>query len=56
VATEAVHELGHAFGLQHCGNPECVMFFSNSIMDTDRKGWHLCQQCRARLPRAGVTG
>ncbi len=54
--TEAVHELGHTFGLQHCKNPGCVMFFSNSILDTDRKGWHLCQQCRSRLPRAGETG
>jgi len=47
-ATEAVHELGHTFGLPHCSSPTCVMFFSNSILDTDRKGHRLCQQCRAR--------
>jgi archaemetzincin len=35
---EAVHELGHTFGLTHCGNPLCVMHFSNTIADTDRKG------------------
>ena len=28
---EAVHELGHTFGLPHCPNPACVMHFSNSI-------------------------
>jgi len=27
VLTEAVHELGHTYGLGHCGNPRCVMFF-----------------------------
>jgi len=51
-ATEAVHEVGHTFGLRHCGNPSCVMFFSNSIADTDRKGYRLCGDCRARLPLA----
>jgi archaemetzincin len=28
---EAVHELGHAFGLNHCENTKCVMHFSNSL-------------------------
>ena len=32
---EAVHELGHAFGLSHCENIKCVMHFSNSLSDTD---------------------
>ena len=26
---EATHELGHAFGLTHCRNHDCVMRFSN---------------------------
>ena len=42
---EAVHELGHTFGLKHCRNPSCVMFFSNSIIDTDRKGFSFCEKC-----------
>ena len=29
-ATEAVHELGHTFGLRHCSRPSCVMWFCNS--------------------------
>jgi archaemetzincin len=46
---EAVHELGHTFGLPHCANPDCVMHFSNSLADTDRKGKVYCAQCRAKL-------
>jgi archaemetzincin len=41
---EAVHELGHLYGLSHCIDPECAMFFSNSLTDTDRKSPHFCKQ------------
>ncbi len=47
--TEAVHELGHTCGLGHCRNPQCVMFFSNSLMDTDRKGSEFCPVCKNKL-------
>jgi len=49
VLTEAVHELGHTDGLEHCQNPRCVMFFSNSLSDTDRKGPGFCTRCRKNL-------
>jgi archaemetzincin len=42
---EAVHELGHTLGLQHCPRGLCVMHFSNSIFDTDRKQSLFCGQC-----------
>ena len=43
-ATEAVHELGHTYGLSHCGNPACVMWFSNSLAESDRKGTRFCRE------------
>jgi len=49
ILTEAVHELGHTYGLRHCENPRCVMFFSNSLMDTDRKGPEFCPRCKSKL-------
>ena len=45
ILKEAVHELGHTLGLKHCSQRLCVMHFSNSIFDTDRKQSLLCSQC-----------
>lgn len=54
VLKEAVHELGHTYGLAHCSDPGCVMRFSNSLHDTDVKGMAFCLSCRARIqPPAG---
>lgn len=46
---EAVHELGHTYGLGHCSNPLCVMHFSNSLLDTDIKKAVFCPQCGRRF-------
>jgi archaemetzincin len=48
-AKEAVHELGHSFGLDHCSNARCVMHFSNSLADTDLKQAAFCSLCRPKL-------
>ena len=52
LAKEITHELGHTFGLGHCGDPRCVMYFSNTIGDTDLKGPGFCPRCFAKLERA----
>lgn len=49
IAKEVMHELGHSLGLEHCADPDCVMFFSNSLADTDRKGKRFCAACQATL-------
>ena len=46
---EAVHELGHTYGLGHCPEPTCVMHFSNSLRDTDFKGWNFCTNCHGEI-------
>jgi archaemetzincin len=49
VLKEATHELGHALGLNHCPKQSCVMYFSNSLIDTDRKGKDFCSMCSNKL-------
>lgn len=46
---EAVHELGHTYGLFHCSNSNCVMYFSNSLIDTDKKDFRFCSNCSMKL-------
>jgi archaemetzincin len=49
LAKEAVHEVGHAFGLVHCENERCVMGRSPAVGEVDEKSSELCAECRARL-------
>jgi len=49
IQKEATHELGHLFYLGHCQNQNCVMYFSNSILDTDRKSKFFCEKCQKIL-------
>ncbi len=46
---EALHELGHTKGLGHCLRESCVMHFSNTLADTDRKGPDYCPECESKL-------
>ncbi len=43
---EAVHELGHTFGLRHCGDWTCVMASTNSVERLDIRTASFCEHCR----------
>lgn len=42
---EAVHELGHTFGLRHCDDWRCVMTSSHGVERLDVKGADFCFLC-----------
>jgi len=46
---EAVHELGHTFGLLHCKNFNCAMHASTTVDDVDVKGAMLCDECMEKV-------
>jgi archaemetzincin len=48
---EAIHELGHSFGLIHCSRFDCVMHFSNSVEQIDIKSNAFCPECHQLLGR-----
>lgn len=50
--TEAVHELGHTYGLGHCSDDRCVMYFSNRLVDSDRKGYKFCTRCKSSIAQS----
>jgi archaemetzincin len=56
LAKEAVHEVGHAFGLVHCGHAHCVMSRSPAVREVDAKTGGLCAECRAALEELGGKG
>ncbi|MBR9977935.1 MAG: archaemetzincin family Zn-dependent metalloprotease [Bacteroidetes bacterium] len=46
---EAVHELGHTYGLRHCQGRPCVMNSSTYVEDIDLKPPDFCLPCRTHL-------
>ncbi len=57
ILKEALHEVGHTYQLLHCIDELCVMHFSGTIRDTDRKSWKFCKNCKVLLDqRANLSG
>ena len=65
IETEAVHELGHTYGLLHCVDPACAMHASTYAEEIDLKTSRFCVECarvvagrdgvRAAAPVRGAT-
>lgn len=49
VEKEAIHEIGHTYGLLHCWDATCVMCSSTYAEEIDLKGNTLCQRCMFQL-------
>ena len=49
---EATHELGHTFGLLHCGEPTCVMRASTYAEEIDLKRAVFCLACLGLVRQA----
>jgi archaemetzincin len=47
---EALHELGHTYGLRHCPDYTCVMSSSNGIERVDLKQAEFCPACAQLVP------
>lgn len=46
---EALHELGHCYGLRHCIDWDCVMHSSPGIEEVDIKGSTFCRKCASKV-------
>ena len=46
---EALHELGHCYGLRHCMDWDCVMHSSPGIEEVDIKGNTFCRNCISNI-------
>jgi len=46
---EALHEVGHTYGLIHCPDYRCVMTASRVVEEIDLKGAEFCTACQAKI-------
>lgn len=49
IIKEAIHELGHTFGLPHCRDYLCVMHSSTGVEEIDLKTKRFCSTCEKFL-------
>ncbi len=49
---EAIHELGHTYGLIHCPDGRCVMASSTYVEEIDLKSDRFCDRCLERVREA----
>jgi archaemetzincin len=51
---EVMHQIGHYLGLEHCANQRCMMAFSSSTSDIDKKK-DFCDGCKTELSIRGIS-
>jgi archaemetzincin len=51
---EAIHELGHTFGILHCRDPLCVMHSYTYAEEIDIKSKDFCKACSTLLTRKNI--
>ena len=56
VVKEAVHELGHTFGLRHCRDWQCVMASTHAVERLDLKRPDFCEACRRAIEAGNDEG
>lgn len=52
---ECVHEVGHHLGLEHCAHAFCVMNYSQSVEDVDKKEKFFCKNCKIKAAMKGIN-
>lgn len=52
---EIMHAIGHYLGLDHCMSTSCVMNFSPSVYDVDKKQKNFCDRCKINLMTRGIN-
>ncbi|OGI12221.1 hypothetical protein A3K64_02730 [Candidatus Micrarchaeota archaeon RBG_16_36_9] len=55
VIKEVIHNVGHYVGLDHCLHITCVMNFSPSVYDVDKKQKDFCDNCKLDLMTRGIS-
>jgi len=55
VVKEVIHEIGHYLGLDHCQHMDCVMNFSPSVYDVDKKQKNFCDNCKLTMMTRGIN-
>ncbi|MDX2150805.1 MAG: archaemetzincin family Zn-dependent metalloprotease [Bryobacteraceae bacterium] len=49
LAKEALHELGHTWGLKHCSDWRCAMASTHAVERLDLKELAFCRSCRTAI-------
>jgi predicted Zn-dependent protease len=55
IIKETIHEIGHLIlGAKHCDKDNCVMMFSETIGEIDKKSNYLCEKCKSELEKIKI--